>query len=151
MRAAETSSEAEAEALIGALIPLAARMVPRAAPAVARAIPQLAQGIARAGRVLRATQASRPLVRALPQVARGTVASLAQQSTRGAPIGPRRALATLARQTGRTLSNPQQCAAACRRNRSLDRVYHRQLQGVRSADRGTVPLLTGAPFGLPRR
>jgi hypothetical protein len=145
-RAAETGSEAEAEALIGALIPLAARLVPRAAPAIARAMPQLAQGIARAARALRATPSSRPLVRALPQVARGTAVSLARQGAQGAPVGPQRAVATLARQTARTLASPQQCAGACRRNRSLDRVYHRQLQqrlpGVAS--------LAGAPLGARR-
>jgi hypothetical protein len=45
-RAAEAESEAEAEAFIGALIPLAARILPRVAPAIMRAAPGLIRGAA---------------------------------------------------------------------------------------------------------
>jgi len=131
-RAAETESEAEAEALVGALIPLAARLVPRAAPAIMRAAPQLARGVARATRVLRATPTTRPLVQTVPQIVRRTAASIARQGAAGRPVTPQRAATTLARQTAGVLSSPQQCVAAYRRNRTLDRTYHRQVAAARS-------------------
>ena len=130
-RAAETESEAEAEALVGALIPLAARVVPRAAPAILRATPQLARGIAGATRVLRASPATRPLVRTMPQIVRRTAASIARQAATGRPVTPQRAVTTLARQTSRTLSSPRQCVVAYQRNKALDRTYHRQVRAIR--------------------
>jgi hypothetical protein len=143
-RAAETESEAEAEALIGALIPLAARVVPRAAPAIMRASPQLARGIAGATRVLRASPATRPLVRTMPQIARRTAASIARQAAGGRPVTPQRAVTTLARQTSRTLSSPRQCVAAYRRNQALDRTYHRQVRAIRTGR--PIPGWPGPPF-----
>jgi len=131
-RAAETESEAEAEALVGALIPLAARVIPRAAPAILRAAPQLARGVARATRVLRSSPTTRPLVRAIPQIVRRTAASIARQAARGQPVTPQRAVTTLATQTARTLSSPRRCVAAYRTSRALDRTFHRQVRAVRT-------------------
>jgi hypothetical protein len=122
--AMEAESEAEAEAFIGALIPLAARLLPRVAPAVMRAAPQLIRGVSGAARVLRATPATRPLVRTLPSVVRHTVTSLARQATQGRPITPRATATTLARQTARVLGHPRYCAYTLRRSRALDRRYH---------------------------
>src|SRR5215472_7482993 len=51
--ATATQSEAEAEALAGAMIPLAVRVVPRAAPALMRATPGLVCGVAGVIRGLR--------------------------------------------------------------------------------------------------
>jgi hypothetical protein len=146
-RAAETESEAEAEALVGALIPLAARLVPRAAPAIMRAAPQLARGVARAVRALRASPTTRPLVRTVPQIVRRTATSIARQAGRGQPVTPRRAVTTLARQTARTLSSPQQCVAAYRRSRTLDRTYHRQVRAVRAGMPSAAPGGVGCTCG----
>jgi hypothetical protein len=122
--ASQTESEAEAEAFVGALIPLAARLIPRVAPAITRAAPQLIRGVARVTRTLRRNPATRPLVRAVPTIVRRTTASLARRVARGQTVTPRTAVRTLAGQTARVLSDPQQCVHAYRRSRTLDRRYH---------------------------
>jgi len=123
--AASAESEDEAEAFIGALIPLAAQLIPRVAPAVMRAAPQLIRGISNVTQRLRSNPATQQLVRTLPTIARNTVGSLARQAGQGRPITPRTAVRTLAQQTSRVLSNPRQATQAYRRNRALDRQYHR--------------------------
>jgi hypothetical protein len=123
--AAETHSEAEAEALAGAMIPLVTRVVPRAAPALMRATPGLVCGISGVVHGLRRSPSTRPLVRVVPAIVRRTAASIAQQAARGAPVTPQTAVRTLARQTLRVLGNPQQSASAFRRSRVLDRHFHR--------------------------
>lgn len=123
--AAETHSEAEAEALVGAMVPLAARVVARAAPAITRATPGLVCGLAGVVRTLRSSPATRPLIRTVPSIVRNMAASLAQQSSRGVAVTPQTAVRTLARQTLRVLGSPQQAAHAFRRSRSLDRQFHR--------------------------
>jgi hypothetical protein len=137
-------NEAEAEAFIGALVPLATTLLPRLAPAAARigarAIPQavgmmrniaprLISGVARTTRVLRQNPATRQLVRTLPAVVRGTVADIARQYAGGQSVTPQRAGQTLARHTSRVLSNPQIAVQAFRRSRALDRQYHRAAGG----------------------
>jgi hypothetical protein len=131
--ATETESEEEAEAFVGALIPLAARVIPRIAPAVMRAAPQLIRGVANVTRVLRSNPATRQLVRTVPNIVRRTAASLAQQSSQGRPVTPARAVRTLARQTARVISNPQRCAQAVQRSRALDRQHHRRVGPAASA------------------
>jgi hypothetical protein len=123
--AAEAESEAEAEAFLGALVPLAARLIPRAASVVTRVAPNLIRGVTSAARVLRANPSTRPLVRALPMVVRRTAAQLARQAQQGRPVTPQAAVRTLARQTSQVISSPQQCMQAYRRSRALDRQYHR--------------------------
>jgi hypothetical protein len=139
--AAEAESEEEAEAFIGALVPLAARLIPRAASAVMRVAPNLIRGVAGAARTLRANPATRPLVRALPTVVRRTTATLARQAQQGRRVTPQAAVRTLARQTSRVIGSPAQCAQAYRRSRALDRTYHRSAGPVASA--------TGPAASLP--
>jgi hypothetical protein len=127
--AAATESEEEAEAFVGALIPLVTRVVPRAAPAIMRAVPQLARGVAAATRTLRSNPATRPLVRTMPTVVQRTAQSLARQAAAGQPVTPRQAVRTLAGQTARVISSPQACTAAYRRSRQLDTRYHRSHSG----------------------
>jgi hypothetical protein len=135
--AAETHSEAEAEALAGAMIPLAARIVPRAAPVLMRATPGLVCGVAGVVRSLHRNPATRPLVRVVPAIVRATAANIAQKTARGVPVTPQAAVRTLARQTLRVLGTPQQSAQAFRRSRVLDRQFHRSA-GV-SPSAGTCP------------
>jgi hypothetical protein len=123
--AASAESEDEAEAFVGALIPIASRLIPRVAPAVMRAAPQLIRGISNVAQRLRSNPATQQLVRTLPTVARNTVASLARQVGQGRPVTPQTAVRTLAQQTARVLSSPQQATRAYQRNRALDRRYHR--------------------------
>jgi hypothetical protein len=118
-------SEAEAEALAGAMVPLAARVIPQAAPAVLRAAPNLVRGVSAVTRTLRRSPTTRPLVRAVPTIVRRTAANIAQQVGQGQPVSPSTAVRTLARQTARVLASPQQCMHAYRRSRILDQRFHR--------------------------
>ena len=141
--AASAESEDEAEAFIGALIPLAAQLIPRIAPTVMRAAPQLIRGISNVAQRLRRNPATQQLVRTLPTVARNTVGSLARQVARGRPVTPQTAVRTLAQQTARVLSTPRQATQAYRRNRALDRQYHRTVARPGRARGGGY----GAPAG----
>jgi hypothetical protein len=123
--AAETHSEAEAEALTGAMVPLAARIVPPAAPVLMRATPGLVCGLAGVVRGLRRDPATRPLVRVVPAIVRGTAASIAQKTASGVPVTPQAAVRALAGQTLRVLGSPQSSTQAFRRSRVLDRQFHR--------------------------
>lgn len=124
--ACQAKSEAEAEAFVGALVPLAAQMIPKAASAIMKTAPGLVSGLANAARSLRSSPTTRPLVRTLPTVMQRTAASLAQQSASGKPITPQSAVRTLARQTANVVGNPQQATQAYQRSRTMDQRYHRQ-------------------------
>jgi hypothetical protein len=119
--AAEAESEAEAEAFIGALIPLAARVLPAAAKTVMRVAPRLIKGASQVVRTLRRNPATRRLVRTVPTIVRRTAASLARQASTGRPITGTRAARTLAGQAYRVLSHPQRCARAVRRSAGVHR------------------------------
>jgi hypothetical protein len=123
--AAETHSEAEAEALVGAMVPLAARLVPRAAADLTRATPGLACGLAGVVRTLHRRPSTRPLVRTVPAIVRSTATAIAQQASRGKAVTPQAVVRTLAQQTARILGNPRQAAQAFRRSQQLDRQFHR--------------------------
>jgi hypothetical protein len=125
--AATAQNEAEAEAFIGALIPLAARIAPRVAPAIMRVAPRLVRGAANVTRTLRRSPATRPLVRTLPSIVRRTAASLAQQAGRGQPVTPQSAVQALAQQTARVIGSPQQAVQAYRQSRIGDQQYHQTM------------------------
>jgi len=139
--AAEAESEEEAEAFLGALVPLAARLVPQAASAVMRVAPSLIRGVAGAARTLRANPATRQLVRTLPTVVRQTTANLARQAQQGRRVTPQTAVRTLARQTSQVIGSPRRTAQAYQRSRALDRRFHRAAGPAASA--------TGPAAGLP--
>lgn len=122
--AASAESEDEAEAFIGALVPLAARLIPRVAPAVMRAAPQLIRGISNVAQRLRSNPATQQLVRTLPTIARNTVGQIARQVGQGRPVTAQTAVRALAQQTARVIGNPRAATAAYQRNRALDRRYH---------------------------
>jgi len=121
--AAETHSEAEA--LAGAMVPLAARVIPQAAPAIMRAAPGLVCGLAGVVHSLRRSPATRPLVRTVPAIVRRTAASIAQQASQGVRVTPQAAVRALGQQTVRVLGSSRQAAQAFRRSQRLDRHFHR--------------------------
>jgi hypothetical protein len=122
--AAEAHNEAEAEALIGALIPLVARITPQVASIILRAAPGLIPGVATIARNLRRSPLTRPLVRTIPTIVRRTAASISQQAGRGRAVSPRSAVRMLARQTAQVLGSPARTMAAWRRSRYLDGRHH---------------------------
>src|SRR5262249_44218577 len=122
--AAATESEAEAEAFIGALVPLAAKVLPKVGKAVMKAAPHLVKAAARVGRVLRKNPATRQLVRTLPELARRTVRSLAHRVAHGKPLTGRAAVRSLARHASHLLRHPKRVVHAYRRSRALHRHHH---------------------------
>ncbi len=121
-------SEAEAEAFIGALIPLAVRLVPRAAAPIFNAAPGLVSGLSGVAQVLRRNPQTRGLVRTLPTIMRRTAATVARQVASGSPVTPQSAVRTMARQTAQVLGQPATCSNSLMRSRALDRQYHRAMQ-----------------------
>jgi len=96
--AERAQSEDEAEAFIGALVPLAAQAVRHGAPAVMRVAPQLISGLSQAASAMRRDPRTRTLVRQLPAVAQRTAASIAQRAAHGGTVTPASATRSLARQ-----------------------------------------------------
>jgi hypothetical protein len=125
-RAAQTSSEAEAEAFFGALVPIASKLVPRAAGVLARNGPALIRGTTVLGRRLRRSPATRRFVTAMPVILQRTAQSLADQAASGRPVTADVAVSTLARIAGRVLRTPPERDRAVRAVRTFDRRYHRR-------------------------
>lgn len=123
--AATAENEAEAEAFVGALVPIAAGMARRAAPALLRSSPSLVRGLAGVTRTLRGNTSTRPLVQTLPTILTRTTRSLARQVGQGRAVTPRTAVRTLAQQTAAVLGEPRTRSRVYRRTRALDRAYHR--------------------------
>jgi hypothetical protein len=142
-QATQTESEAEAEAFIGALVPLASAILPRIAPLVARAMPGLARGVMSVTRTLRSNPATRQLVRTVPTIVQRTTANIAQQSAQGRPVTPQTAVRALAQQTARVLGSPQQSVQAYRQARALDRQYHRTVATAGPRANGRRPCTCG--------
>lgn len=122
--ATEAESEAEAEAFIGALIPLASQLLPKAASAIMGAAPNLIKGLAGATRRLRRRRASRPLVRTLPSIVRQTAAGFGRQAATGQRITPQMAVQSLAQNAASLMTNPAQIMQAQQHSQSADARYH---------------------------
>lgn len=106
--ATKSNNEAEAAAFIGALLPLAARMVPQANPTLIRNSPDLVRGLTVVNRILRSSPATRQLVRTIPAIVRRTAGSINQQLAEGRKVTPQTAVRSLEHQAYKLLSNPQQ-------------------------------------------
>src|SRR5436190_623186 len=79
-------SEEEDEAFLGALVPIAAKLIPRAARLISGNAPALVRGATRIVRRLRRDPATRRMVKAIPVVLQRTAQSLADQAAAGRPI-----------------------------------------------------------------
>ncbi len=115
-RAAHSESEAEAEAFLGALVPLAARLIPQAARAVTSVAPSLIKGVASMGRTLYKNPQTRQLLQTVPQVLKGTVGTLARQVHQGKPLSKTTVLRALAGNTAKILNNPKKCAQVMKKS-----------------------------------
>jgi hypothetical protein len=125
-RAAQAESEAEAEAFLGALVPIASRLIPRAAGVLARTAPALIRGTTALGRRLRRNPATRRYVAALPVVLQRTAQSLADQAASGRPVSADAAISTLTRIARRVLNAPTDRNRAIHAVRTFDGRYHRR-------------------------
>jgi hypothetical protein len=123
--AAEASDEAEAEALAGSLIPVAARAMQTNPRVTAQTVPALVQAFARTARIFRQSSGMNPLVRTLPTIARQTMRSIATQQRMGRSVAPASALRILANQLRGVVANSRRIDQVLARSRALDRQYHR--------------------------
>ena len=141
-RAAATSSEAEAEAFLGALVPLASKLIPRAAGVLARNAPALIRGTSALGRRLRKNPATRKYVTAMPVILQRTAQSLADQAASGRQVSPETAMSTMTRIAGRMFRRAPERNRAMRAVNTFDRRYRR---------RGRTPARSaGTPAGTRR-
>ncbi|WP_072805418.1 hypothetical protein [Rhodococcoides yunnanense] len=104
-KASEAESESEAEAFIGATVPLLAQLVPSASAIIASNGPGLIRGAARLVRTLRQDPNTRRLVRAVPIILTRTAQSLADRN-REDTLEPGDVLDTLGTMANRVLSGP---------------------------------------------
>ena len=111
--AANSESEAEAEAFFGAIASLASK----ALPLIKKAAPTLIRGAARLGRRLFRSPRTRRLVGTIPDIMEGTAKTLAKQIAQGQPINTQTATKALARNTGMVLRSPRRTKMAIRRSR----------------------------------
>jgi hypothetical protein len=142
--ASNAQGEAEAEAFLGALVPLAAHL----APAVARVAPTIVRGVSRVGGQLWRNPSTRRLVRTIPTVVQRTTADLAGQYARGRPITPTTATRTLARNVQQVLGSPNQRQQAVRSCQVMDRRWHAAVPAV--TGRPPLPQPTYTAAGPPR-
>ncbi len=104
--AVQADDDADAEAFIGALIPMAARLLPSAARVASRVAPRLISGLSRVTRTLRQNPQTRQLIRALPNVARNVTRDVARHATRRGLPSPQVVGRYLANRTRQALSHP---------------------------------------------
>jgi hypothetical protein len=118
-QAAEAESEEEADAFIGALLPIATSLIPKIAPVAAKVgqavLPHLVSGAKNLVGTLWKSPATRQLIQTIPTIARGTAATIAKQVAAGKPVTGQTAVRALAAQTAKVLQNPKRATAAMRR------------------------------------
>jgi hypothetical protein len=118
-QAAEAESEEEADAFIGAILPIATSLIPKLAPVAAKVgqavLPHLVSGAKNLVGTLWKSPGTRQLSRTIPTIARGTAATIARQVAAGKPVTGQTAVRALAAQTAKVLQNPKTATAAVRR------------------------------------
>src|SRR5579884_481010 len=114
--ASHTESESEAEALLGAALPISIRVMGgrvalrRVTPTLVRANVRLVLSLHRQG------GPGRQLLRAVPSIQRRTVSTLKAMAQSGQPITPTIAAQVMTGQAARVLSTPKTCGRALVRN-----------------------------------
>ena len=135
--AANTESEAEAEAFFGAIASLASKALPLAR----KYAPTLIQGAAKLGRSIWKSPRTRRLVKAVPSVIEGTVKDVASQYSKGKPINRQLVTRALAGNTAKVLQSPKRTKSSMReadiatqsigRPRRMSRYRRRRLPAYR--------------------
>ncbi len=114
--AAHTASEAEAEALLGAALPITIRIIAgrrsmrRVSPASVQANGRLVRGLRRSG------PAGPQLLRTVPTIQRRTLGSLRAMQRAGRPIRPNMVAPLMAAHAAKVLGTPRVCGPALVRN-----------------------------------
>lgn len=126
--AARAETEAEAEAFVGAMVPLAAQVTPKAGGVMMRLSPSLIRSISLAARFLHRNPKTRTLLQSIPSILHHTGAQLQKQLARGQDITPQAAVDALASQTYRVLSNPKLTRQAVQHAHSMQQRYRRRVR-----------------------
>jgi hypothetical protein len=126
--AAHTASEAEAQALLGAALPITIRIIagPRS---MRRLTPALVQSNARLVRGLRRSGPAGPqLLRTVPTIQRRTLASLKAMQRSGRSVRPTMVAPLMAAHAAKVLGTPRICGPALVRNSVIRQrsVHHRR-------------------------
>jgi hypothetical protein len=114
--AAHTASEAEAEALLGAALPITIRIMSgrrrlrRLTPSLVRANTRLVRGLRRSG------PAGPQLLRLVPKIQRNSVATINQLQRSGQKVRPTMVAPIVAASAARVLGTPSKCGPALVRN-----------------------------------
>jgi len=114
--AAHTASETEAEALLGAALPITIRIITgrrrlrRVTPALVSANARLVRGLRRSG------PSGPALLRVVPKIQRNTVATIRHAQRMGRPVPPSMVAPIMAAQAARVLGTPHKCGPALLRN-----------------------------------
>jgi hypothetical protein len=117
--ATHTASESEAEALLGAALPITitimggSRAVRPVFPSLVQANRRLVRGIRTSG------PAGQQLLRVVPAIQRRTIATLRAAARSGQPITPQLATRVMAGHAARVLSTPRVCGPALVRNAAI--------------------------------
>ena len=120
--AANSQTEAEAEAFLGAIASLASKAI----PFVSKVAPTLIRGASKIGSRLLKSPQSRRLIRTIPSIMEGTVKSIANQAARGGSVNSQTAARALAANTSRVLRSPRRTRVAMRRTRYPRSRYSRR-------------------------
>jgi hypothetical protein len=160
--ASQASSEAEAEAMMGAAV--MSSLTARERAELEAVLANLVRGTAVLARVLWRYPITRPAIRMVPSIVRGTGQTLVRQAGAGRPVTPQQAGRVMAAQTRRVLGQPRVAQQALRTNARGTVVAARRTRpmvrparpGRRMAPRGRPvgrrPMPYGArPAAAPRR
>ncbi|MER3436028.1 MAG: hypothetical protein C4288_22335 [Leptolyngbya sp. ERB_1_1] len=123
-KAATSESEAEAEAFLGALIPLAAKLMPVAKQVVTAAAPSLIEGVASLGKSLYNDRSTRRLVETVPDILKGAITNLAQQASQGQSIDSAAAIRALSGSTATMFGNPKRVAKTMKKSHRAQHRHH---------------------------
>jgi len=150
-QAASARTDAEAEAFLGALVPLVARLVPRATQVVLRHAPSLLRSTSRIGRQLRRHPASRGYMLAIPVILQRTAQALADQEAAGRTVTPDLVITTLTQIATRVLREAPARTRAMRAVGVFDQRYRRRWQRRPAGRSPQQRRRRGAPPGRRRR
>jgi hypothetical protein len=115
---------AEAQALVGAMVPVAVRLVTTTPSVLLPGIPVIVGAAAVVARALGSSANTRPFLRVLPAIVVRTLEQAAGRGTVGRAPGPADPVDVLAEETRKVLSSPESCVRIYRQSCSADRRFH---------------------------
>ena len=147
--ASGASTEAEAEAMIGAAT--VGTLSPSERRQLRRVLAHLVRGSAILTRLLRRRRITRPAVRTVPLIVHQTAKTLSRRAASGQPVTRQQAARVMAKHTRRVLSSPRICTKAIHRNAVVARRVPVPRSAIVPTARPTAPRLAAVPPSVARR